>query len=110
MKRISNLTYRSFASQLPFGNIEHVLILRNGKPNAKCSVRILVGTDDSFDSIIIKKASSLSGGKHEISEDNQVKGIIFDEQGEVKIKVEFESGDRYSLCPIGAYPVQRDLM
>lgn len=100
VKRLSDLTYRSFASQSPSGNIEHVLILRNGKPNTKCSVKITVGTDDAFDTLAIKKASGLSGAKCEITQDNRLKGITFDSQGEAKIKVQFESDERYSLCPV----------
>ncbi len=88
---------RSFANLLSSGKIEHLLIIRDGKPKDKCSIVLSAGTDEYFDKVKITGAKDSNGKECEITEANQIEGVVLDQRGEAKIQIEFESNERYSL-------------
>jgi len=97
-RKVLNIKYRSFASLNASNQTEHWIIIRDGSPKAKCLVKVIAGTDDSFDdNIKIEKASNLDGTNCSLSGDNELEGIILDKNGEKKIKLKFDSNDKYSL-------------
>ncbi|MFH1310740.1 MAG: hypothetical protein ABIH85_08725 [Candidatus Omnitrophota bacterium] len=99
IRKILDVKSRSFVSQSNSGKqVEHMLIIRDGIPGKKCAVKVIAGTDDSFDeNITIKSASIVGGPECKISGANQIEEVSLDDNGETKIQLEFDSNDKYSL-------------
>ncbi|OGH70586.1 MAG: hypothetical protein A2754_03115 [Candidatus Magasanikbacteria bacterium RIFCSPHIGHO2_01_FULL_47_8] len=99
---MEDISCRTFASKGSSGEEEHIVIVR-GPSNVACSLSIQAGTDDSYAPVKIKRATNEQGLDVEISDERLV-GLTFDQGGLLKLRVAFDSSERYSLN-VTAYEV-----
>lgn len=92
-KIFTNMKFRTYAQKDNDQYFHYVLL--KGPANKKLDIEIKVGTDTAFDTVDIKEASIL--GKNVESDGNQVKNICLDNKGFLKLKLNFSTGERYSL-------------
>ena len=101
-REIADISCRTFASKRSGGDEEHVIIVR-GPNNVPCSLSIQAGTDDSYAPVKIIRATDEQGVTMRVSGEKIV-GLTFDHNGQIKLRVIFDSPDRYSLNVI-AYEI-----
>jgi hypothetical protein len=95
LKILSKVKARAFASLNKNGDFEHTVILR-GDPNTKCKICLKAGTDDSFDEVKVVSAVDEKGSNCN-ADGSFIKDISLNSAGEKKIKVIFDTKERYSL-------------
>lgn len=100
---IENISCRTFASKGKNGEEEHVLIVRGGPVDTPCSLTIQAGTDDSYAPVKIQKVIDEAGAKPKIL-DGKINGLSFDKTGTIRLRVVFDSTERYALNVI-AYEI-----
>ncbi|MFC1625875.1 hypothetical protein ACFL1Q_02455 [Patescibacteria group bacterium] len=92
-KIFKNIKFRTYA-QKDDGRYFHYVLLK-GPANKKLDIEVKAGTDTAFDTVDIKEASIL--GENVKFEGNQVRNIILDKKGFLKLRLNFSTGERYSL-------------
>jgi hypothetical protein len=95
-KIIENISCRTFASKGNNGTEEHIMIIRGGPSNVPCSLMIQAGTDDAYAPVKITKAINENGIDQKVS-DGKITGLSFDKDGAIKLRVMFDSLERYAL-------------
>lgn len=93
---IENISCRTFASKGASDIEEHIMIIRGGPSNTPCSLVIQAGTDDSYAPVKILKAVDESGTSYKVSGE-KINGLSFDQSGIIKLRVAFDSPERYAL-------------
>ena len=73
-----------------------MMIIRGGPSNTHCSLVIQAGTDDSYAPVKILKAVDESGTSHTVLGE-KINGLSFDQSGIIKLRVAFDSPERYAL-------------
>lgn len=100
IKAIENIKYRTFAIKNSEGKEEHIIIVR-GPKEISCALVFQAGTDDSFDSLKIIKATDEKGVSYPIN-DGRITNLNFNSDGIIKLNVKFDTDERYAL-KINAY-------
>ncbi len=92
---LENVKFRTFANITPLGDTEHVIILK-GPPGKKCFIELRAGTDDSLEAVNVTEVKTSDGSKLQTS-GNVISGINIGINGSVRLRVRFDSEDKYSL-------------
>ncbi len=100
IKAIENIKYRTFAVKNKEGKEEHVIIVR-GPKEISCALDFQAGTDDSFDTLKIIKATDEKGVSYPVNE-GRITNLNFNSDGIIKLNVKFDTEERYAL-KISAY-------
>ncbi len=98
LRELKDVNFRAFASANKKNGYDHIVILR-GKPDTKCSVRIKVATDDSFDDIPIETAKNDKNNVLSLH-NGMITGVKMDRNGVAKIELHFADHEKYSLRAI----------
>jgi len=93
---IENISCRTFASKEDGADGEHIMIIRGGPINTPCSLVIQAGTDDAYAAVKIKKSIDEKGVSQKVSGDT-ISGLSFDQDGNIKLRISFDSPERYAL-------------
>lgn len=92
-KIFTDLKFRTYAQKEDNRYVHYVLL--KGPANKELTVELRAGTDSSFDTVDIDNASSL--GKDVKFTGNRLESIFLDAKGFIKLKVKFNTEDKYSL-------------
>lgn len=92
-KILTNMKFRTYAQKAD-DQFFHYIILK-GPANKKIDIDIKAGTDTAFDTVDIKGVS-IHGRDVEFKA-NQIRNICLDNKGLLKLKLNFSTGERYSL-------------
>ena len=87
--------FRSFVPVNKKGVIEHLVIIKDGPKDGSYDIKIRAGTEDSFDSLNIVKATNSKGSEYKFEKDT-VKNVPF-VKGRADINVKFSGNEKYSL-------------
>ncbi len=93
---VSGATSRSFVEKDMAPEIYHIVILR-GKKNACYHLRLMAGTDNSYEPIGISDAYVLGSARRLVVANNFVRDINLDDNGVAKVRVKFTSDEQYAL-------------
>ena len=100
IKAIENIKYRTFAVKNSENKEEHIIIVR-GPKEISCALDFQAGTDDSFDTLKILKATDEKGTSYPVN-DSRITNLRFNSDGIIKLNVKFDTDERYAL-KINAY-------
>lgn len=98
---VSGATYRSFSAKDDSGDTVHIVIVRGAK-NRRCHLRVMVGTDNAYDTVQIVSAREAVSGEELVISENFIKAVPVAENGEAKVKIKFPGAERYALN-VGIY-------
>lgn len=101
VRGVSGATSRSFAANDTKLGMCHIVIVRGGK-KVRCHLRVLAGTDNSYESIVISDACVLGSATSLVVVDNFIKDVCLDENGVAKVRVKFAGDEQYALN-VGIY-------
>ena len=93
-KIFTNIKFRTYAQIDTDGRYVHHVLLK-GPANKELEIEIKAGTDSSFDVVSITEATVL--GKNVGYDGNKVEGIRLDSKGFIKLKIIFDTEEKYSL-------------
>jgi len=92
---LTQVKYRTFAIKQSDKSIQHVLLIK-GPPNKDCEVELRAGTDDAYDEVEILHAEDFNGKTYQ-TKNNRISNVQLDDNGNQKIKLVFNSNQKYSL-------------
>ena len=101
VRGVSGATSRSFAANDAKLGLCHIVIVRGAK-KARCHLRVLAGTDNSYEPVSISDACVLGSATSLVVVDNFIKDIWLDESGVAKVRVKFSGDEQYALN-VGIY-------
>lgn len=90
--------FRTYAIKGDDGETIHTIIIKN-TPNLETDLQINAGTDDSYAPVKIVKAVDASGHEYKTSE-NIINNVKILGDGLLKMSVQFDTNERYSLILI----------
>lgn len=95
--QVADFKYRSFAELNESLEYEHTLIIKAPKSQKLAKIVVHVGTDNSLDDEAIKSVCDKDKKNKYDFDGSVIKDIELDENGEKKLLIKFNDGNKYSL-------------